>query len=53
MRSDHIDHDRRHFFGAAAMTLAATQFGMIGSVEAQSAKDAAATKPGTDTSFAR
>jgi pimeloyl-ACP methyl ester carboxylesterase len=49
--SEHIDHDRRRFFGAAAMTLAAAQFGMIGSVEAQSAKDAAAIKPGTNTSF--
>ncbi|MEA2892800.1 MAG: hypothetical protein QOI05_3593 [Bradyrhizobium sp.] len=49
--SEHIDHDRRRFFGAAAMTLAAAQFGMIGSVEAQSAKDAAAIKLGTNTSF--
>src|SRR4051794_15357861 len=49
--SDHINHDRRRFFGAAAMTIAAAQFGMIGSVEAQSAKDAAAIKPGTNTSF--
>src|SRR4051794_20212562 len=49
--SDHINHDRRRFFGAAAMTIAAAQFGMIGSVNAQSAKDAAAIKPGTNTSF--
>jgi pimeloyl-ACP methyl ester carboxylesterase len=49
--SDHINHDRRRFFGAAAMTIAASQFGMIGSVNAQSAKDAAAIKPGTNTSF--
>jgi pimeloyl-ACP methyl ester carboxylesterase len=49
--SEHIDHDRRRFFGAAAMTLAAAQFGMIGAVEAQSAKDAAAIKPGTNPSF--
>jgi pimeloyl-ACP methyl ester carboxylesterase len=33
------------------MTIAAAQFGMIGSVQAQSAKDAAAIKPGTNTSF--
>jgi alpha/beta hydrolase fold len=51
MMSEHINHDRRRFFGAAAMTLAAAQFGMMGSVEAQSAKDAAAIKPGTNTSF--
>jgi pimeloyl-ACP methyl ester carboxylesterase len=49
--SEHINHDRRRFFGVAAMTIAAAQFGMIGSVEAQSAKDAAAIKPGTNTSF--
>jgi pimeloyl-ACP methyl ester carboxylesterase len=49
--SDHIDHDRRRFLGAAAMTIAAAQFGMIGSAQAQSAKDAAAIKPGTNTSF--
>ncbi len=49
--SDHINHDRRRFFGAAAMTIAAAQFGMIGSADAQSAKDAAAIKPGTNTSF--
>ncbi|HEV7408687.1 MAG TPA: alpha/beta hydrolase [Bradyrhizobium sp.] len=48
---DHINHDRRRFFGTAAMTIAAAQFGMIGSVEAQSAKDAAAIKPGINTSF--
>jgi pimeloyl-ACP methyl ester carboxylesterase len=51
MMPEHINHDRRRFFGAAAMTIAAAQFGMIGSVEAQSAKDAAAIKPGTNTSF--
>ncbi|MEA2821070.1 MAG: hypothetical protein QOJ86_3074 [Bradyrhizobium sp.] len=49
--SDHINHDRRRFFGAAAMTIAAAQFGMIGSAEAQAAKDATAIKPGTNTSF--
>jgi pimeloyl-ACP methyl ester carboxylesterase len=49
--SDHINHDRRRFFGAAAMTIAAAQFGMIGSAAAQSAKDAAAIRPGTNTSF--
>jgi pimeloyl-ACP methyl ester carboxylesterase len=49
--SEHIDHDRRRFFGTAAMTIAAAQFGVIGSARAQSAKDAAAIKPGTNTSF--
>ena len=49
--SDHINHERRRFFGTAAMTFAASQFGMIGSAAAQSAKDAAAIKPGTNTSF--
>jgi pimeloyl-ACP methyl ester carboxylesterase len=49
--SDHINHDRRRFFGAAGMTIAAAQFAMIGSVAAQSAKDAAAIKPETNTSF--
>jgi hypothetical protein len=49
--SDHINHDRRRFFGIAAMTIAAAQFGMIGSAKAQSAKDATAIRPGTNTSF--
>ena len=48
---EHIDHHRRRFFAAAAMTLVAAQFGMIGSAEAQSARNAAAIKPGTNTSF--
>jgi pimeloyl-ACP methyl ester carboxylesterase len=51
MMSEHINHDRRNFFGTAAMTIAAAQFGMVGSAQAQSAKDAAAIKPGTNTSF--
>jgi pimeloyl-ACP methyl ester carboxylesterase len=49
--SEYINHGRRRFFGAAAMTIGAAQFGMIGSVDAQSAKDAAAFKQGTNTSF--
>jgi pimeloyl-ACP methyl ester carboxylesterase len=53
--SDDIDHHRRRFFGAAAMTFAAAQFGMIGSANAQaieaSAKELPAIKPGTHTSF--
>jgi pimeloyl-ACP methyl ester carboxylesterase len=50
-----INHHRRRFFGAAAMTFAAAQFGMIGSANAQaieaSAKELPAIKPGTHTSF--
>ena len=51
-----FDLDRRRFFGAAAMTIAATQLGMFGSAEAQSNDATPATvpliKPGTNTSFA-
>ena len=43
--------------GTAAMTVAAAQFGMIGSAAAQSnmtkPADVPAVKPGTNTSFAR
>jgi pimeloyl-ACP methyl ester carboxylesterase len=53
--SEDINHQRRRFFGTAAMTLAAAQLGMIGAAEAQSTKTAPATvpavKPGTNTSF--
>ena len=50
-----IDNRRRHFLGAAATTLAATQLGLIGSARAQTGNKAAqlpAVKPGTNTSFA-
>ena len=51
-----IDHQRRQLFGAAAMTIAATQLGMVGSANAQSSKTKQAQippiKPGTNTSFA-
>ena len=51
-----IDRQRRRFFGAAALTLAAAEFGMIGSAGAQAGKAKStgllATKPGTQTSFA-
>ena len=51
--SGEIDHDRRRFFCAAAMTFAAAQLGMIQSAEAQSGKAAAAaSKPRTNASFA-
>jgi pimeloyl-ACP methyl ester carboxylesterase len=51
-----INHDRRRFFGAAAMTLAAAQYVVSGSAEAQPGRTKAAElpriKPGTNTSFA-
>jgi pimeloyl-ACP methyl ester carboxylesterase len=54
--SDEINHGRRHFFGTAAMTIAAAQLGMIALANAQSSKGKAAElppiKPGTNTSFA-
>ena len=34
--SEEINDDRRRFLGTAAMTIAAAQFGMIGSADAQS-----------------
>ena len=53
--SEQINHNRRRFFGAAAMTVATAQFGMLGSADAQSSKvtptDMPAIKPGTNTSF--
>jgi pimeloyl-ACP methyl ester carboxylesterase len=49
-----IDHGRRRFFGAAAMTAAAAQLGLIGPADAQSsaATPLPAIKPGTNASFA-
>ena len=53
--SEAIDRQRRRFFGAAALTIAAAEFGMIGAAgaEASKAKSAGlrATKPGSHTSF--
>jgi pimeloyl-ACP methyl ester carboxylesterase len=53
--SEDIDHHRRRFFGAAATAVAAAQFGMVGSANAQavkaSAKELPAVKPGTHTAF--
>jgi pimeloyl-ACP methyl ester carboxylesterase len=53
--SEDVDHRRRRFFGAAAVTFAATQFGMIGPANAQAVKPSAKAlpeiKPGTHTSF--
>jgi pimeloyl-ACP methyl ester carboxylesterase len=52
---EEINHDRRRFFGTAAMAAAAAQLGMINSSGAQSGKtkpaDVPAIKPGTNTSF--
>src|SRR5262245_61003181 len=51
-----IDHHRRYFFGAAAMTIAVAQLGIADTANAQSANKRAtqlpAIKPGTNTSFA-
>ena len=50
--SDEINQHRRRFFGAAAMAVAATQLGMVGSAAAQRAETKMpAIKPGTNTSF--
>ena len=53
--SEDIDYHRRRFFGTAAMSIAAVQFGMISSADAQSSTakpaDVPAIKPGTNTSF--
>jgi pimeloyl-ACP methyl ester carboxylesterase len=52
---EEINHDRRRFFGTAATTLAAAQFAMSGSADAQPGKSKAADLPrikaGTHTSF--
>src|SRR5579862_6347108 len=50
---DGIDHDRRRFFGVAAMAVAAAQLGGGGRAEAQQAeKTMLEIKPGANTSFA-
>ena len=49
---DEINHDRRRFFGAGAMAVAATPLGMIGPAAAQRVETKVpAIKPGTNTSF--
>ncbi|MES2194596.1 MAG: alpha/beta hydrolase [Pseudomonadota bacterium] len=54
--SDQIDHQRRRFFGTAAMTLAAAQFGLAGAAKADliRAKSTSlpAISPGANTAFA-
>src|SRR5882757_3902146 len=53
--SEDVNHHRRRFLGAAAMTIAAAQLGPLGSALAQSGKaksaDLPRIKPGTNTSF--
>jgi pimeloyl-ACP methyl ester carboxylesterase len=53
--SDDINHDRRRFFGAVAMTIAAAQFGMISSAAAQTGTSkppiVPPIKPGINKSF--
>jgi pimeloyl-ACP methyl ester carboxylesterase len=53
--AEEINHHRRRFFGAAALTIAAAELGMINLAAAQSSKTKAADlptiKPGTNTSF--
>jgi pimeloyl-ACP methyl ester carboxylesterase len=54
--NNEIKSDRRRFFGAAAMTFAAAQFGVIALADAQAGNAKGASlppiKPGTNTSFA-
>jgi pimeloyl-ACP methyl ester carboxylesterase len=50
--SEHIDHQRRRLLGAAALTVATAQRGVIGSLQAESSKPKLpAIKPGAHTSF--
>ena len=50
--SEDLTLHRRRFFGAAAMSIAAAQFGVVGSANAQTATTKlSAIKPGTNTSF--
>jgi pimeloyl-ACP methyl ester carboxylesterase len=50
--SQDINQSRRRFFGVAAGTFAAAQFGLIGATHAQGAnKTLPATRPGANTSF--
>ena len=52
--SDEINRDRRELLGAAAVTVASAQLGLIAFANAQSAEATAALppiKPGTGSSF--
>jgi pimeloyl-ACP methyl ester carboxylesterase len=51
-KSEQIDHHRRWFFGAAAVSAAAVQLGLTRSAPAQTKSSAVpAIKPGTNTTF--
>jgi pimeloyl-ACP methyl ester carboxylesterase len=51
-KSEQIDHSRRRLFGAAAVSAAAAQLGLIRSAPAQTKSSSLpAIKPGTNTSF--
>jgi len=51
-KSEQIDHPRRRFFGAAAVSAAAVQLGLTRSAPAQTKSSTVpAIKPGTNTSF--
>jgi len=48
-----VEQDRRRFFGAAALTLAAAELGGVGAAQAQTkSAPLPSIKPGTNTSFA-
>jgi pimeloyl-ACP methyl ester carboxylesterase len=48
-----IDHDRRRFFGAAALTITAAELGVVGAAHAETKPEPLpAIKPGTNPSFA-
>jgi pimeloyl-ACP methyl ester carboxylesterase len=53
--SEEINYDRRRFLGTAAMTMAAAQLGVFGSMDTQASNakpaGAATIQPGTNTSF--
>jgi len=53
--SEQINHERRNFFGMAAMTIAATQLGITAAAVAQTSNEPAkhlpAIKPGANSSF--
>jgi len=53
--SEEINNHRRRFFGAAAMTIAAAQLGVFGSVDARAStaetRGPSGSKPGTNASF--
>jgi pimeloyl-ACP methyl ester carboxylesterase len=52
-KCEDIDHHRRGFFGAAAVTIAAARLGIVGSAAAEPAKTKLpAVKPGSNISFA-